>query len=438
MSHLARKRLFYALCGVFVILGAAVVLYAQGWRIDPATGIVTKVGAIFVRSYPSSAAISLEGKAIENTSGFLSPGTLISGLLPGSYTLALRSAGYRQWSERADVFPSLVATFKYAVLVPEKGTAVATSVNATAIFPETSGDLLMVKSGGSIVWRGKTIGAGTVVDENGMRALVKGRDGIYRAYDLANGTTTNVSAILTAAGADGTALQNIVFDPSGHDIIFAETKTRIWEADTSSGTATLLWTASSGTILYPGLAAANPIVAWGTMDQKGASKIIAYDAEDRLILQTIPITGKIKKLAWVRDGLLGVLRTNGAFAAYDASNGTIKELALGVKDFSSSSDGTMIAFLEANGIEAISLTAADHYRLPLRNINDVTRVIWYRDKNHLFLVHPNQVEFLDLSDVALKNVISIALGTAPAYDEGANVLFLATPDGGVLRFDFVK
>ena len=71
------------------MLGTGITLYAQGWRINLATFKTEKVGAIYVESFPGNAEIMLAGKPVQNESGFLSPGTLISNLFPQNYALSL-------------------------------------------------------------------------------------------------------------------------------------------------------------------------------------------------------------------------------------------------------------------------------------------------------------------------------------------------------------
>jgi hypothetical protein len=122
-----RRRIFYTLVALFIIIGGGVVSYAQGWRLDFTTWHFEKIGGIYVRAYPENADIYLDGQPIQNQSGFLTAGTLISDLLPRTYTVSLKSAGYDDWQENAPVAPSLVTQYKYAVLVPTDGTTVPSS-----------------------------------------------------------------------------------------------------------------------------------------------------------------------------------------------------------------------------------------------------------------------------------------------------------------------
>jgi hypothetical protein len=128
-----RRQIFYTLVALFIIIGGGVVFYAQGWRLDFATWHFEKVGGIYVRPYPENSSIYLDGKPIQNQAGFLSAGTLISDLLPRTYNISLKSAGYDDWQENAAVAPALVTQFKYAVLVPTDGTPVTSSTRAATL-----------------------------------------------------------------------------------------------------------------------------------------------------------------------------------------------------------------------------------------------------------------------------------------------------------------
>lgn len=127
MKRSTRRQLFYALLALFIVAGSAIVFYADGWRLDFAKWRFEKVGGIYVRSFPENAAIYLDGKLVENQSGFFSPGTLISNLLPQTYNLTLKETGYDVWQENVDVLPSFVTQFKYAVLVPRDATPAPSS-----------------------------------------------------------------------------------------------------------------------------------------------------------------------------------------------------------------------------------------------------------------------------------------------------------------------
>jgi len=127
MTIKTRRKIFYSLVALFIILGGGVVFYAQGWRLDVGSWHFTKIGGIYIRAYPENATFFLNGKPVQNESGFLTPGTLISNLLPRTYRVVLKAPNYDTWQENATVEPSQVVQFKYAVLVPATSTSASAS-----------------------------------------------------------------------------------------------------------------------------------------------------------------------------------------------------------------------------------------------------------------------------------------------------------------------
>ena len=73
MSHSSRRALFYVLLFVFIVLGTGIILFAQGWRMDFPSFRVSKIGGIYVRSYPENADIFLNGKPIYEPIGIFKP-----------------------------------------------------------------------------------------------------------------------------------------------------------------------------------------------------------------------------------------------------------------------------------------------------------------------------------------------------------------------------
>ncbi len=331
MTRSSRRRLFYALLALFFVLGAGVVLYAQGWRFDFAIGRFDKVGAIYLRTFPADAAILLNGKPVQSQVGFLTRGTLIGDLFPKTYQLKLTAAGYDDWHESVSVLPSLVTELKNAVLVPRNATSVAAASGIFTTFLATQKELAAVN---------------------------------------ANDTAVAMVAMTTAM-------------PSS------------------------------------------------TLIKKSAQKIVL-----------------------VRNGLLGILQTDGSLSLYDTSSRDLHKLAAGVQDFFPSADGAMIATLERTSIEIFSLNnpndPSGYYRFNLPNIGGIQRLIWYKDQSHLFVVYKNSpnnfIAFLDFADVGLNNFTTVAHGIAvtgvssadasPAYDPQTNALYVTTSKQQVVLFAF--
>ena len=263
MTRKTRKIIFYVFVAVFVLLSASVVLYAQGWRLDIATGRVEKTGAVYVRSFPADARIALNGKPIQNQAGFFSRGTLVGDLFPQTYNLSLTEPGYIEWHENAPVLPSLVTEFNYAVLVPQAPAAVGTT--SIKNFFAASGETILQTEANAIISRGKTIGHGTLTSESlDVNDIIfkSSATGDYLRYDLSEGTSTNLSAILTENGIATKNISSLAIDPYDATKIVGESGARIWIMDIATANLSFIENAPAGTISAAPPATSPSFIAW--------------------------------------------------------------------------------------------------------------------------------------------------------------------------------
>ncbi len=164
-------------------------------------------------------------------------------------------------------------------------------------------------------------------------------------------------------------------------------------------------------------------------------------AADGIVLKKI-VPGPNKKITLVRNGLLGILQTDGSLYLYDTDRHALQKLAATARDFSVTDDGSLIAALEQKSIEVFSLNdPSGYYRFNAPNIANAVRLIWYKDRSHLFVAYKNSVAFLDLADTGLNNFTTVANALAtvtvfPAYDPQTNSLYVTNLNRSVVRFDF--
>lgn len=432
MSIKTRKTIFYVLFGLFFLLGAAIVLYAQGWRFDLATGRAEKVGAIYVRSFPSAANIFLNGKPIQNQAGFLSQGTFLTDLFPKNYSLTLKQPGYADWHENAAVLPSFVTEFKYAVLVPQTPVTVATTTAKKIV--TASGEIVVQTTANAIVWRGTTIGYGTLIggSANFKNVIWKTAAGNYMLYDFSNTTSTDLSLSLPANIVDP------VIDPYDATKIVAKTDTKIFIFDTARGTTTTVAAAAAGASYGP-FALSPARIAWTRFKAAaGVTAVVIYDPFAKTtVVGSSTIAGKATMLAWVNNDLLAVRNEGGGLSLYDVRTDGFSPLASDVRRIAVAGDGSAIAALEDRSIEIFPVTDAQTYhRFNVPDVARATDVIWYKDAAHLFVSYADSVAFLDLADLGLQNFISVAKGTNPLYKPEENTLYLVNSSNEPVGFDF--
>lgn len=100
------------------------ILYARGYRFDAGQRRFVPTGALYVRSQPVGASISIDGVRRGQTAGWLGeavakPG-LVANLLPGEYTVRVELPGYLPWIKRLAVFPRRVTEARRILLFPER------------------------------------------------------------------------------------------------------------------------------------------------------------------------------------------------------------------------------------------------------------------------------------------------------------------------------
>ncbi len=436
MTRKTRKTIFYVLVGAFFLIGLTVILYADGWRFDFASWRAEKVGAIFVRSFPGDARISLNNKPTANQSSFLSAGTLLSGLFPRTYALTLTENGYADWHENVAVLPSLVTELKYAVLVPQTPNAI-TSTTAANFFT-AAGETVVQTTGGAIVWRGKTIGHGALVSESAdFKTIIMQNTatGAYLFYDFGESATLNLSALLPKP------ISSIAIDPHDATKVIAGAEGRIFIIDTTQAPirATSIERLPAGEALGSSLASSPSFLAWTRFTTKSnVSAVVLYDKFAKTATvgsSTLP--GRNLELKWINDHLLGALEDNGSLYSYDTGTRVVQKIADDVKEFEPADDGSAVAALENRSLEIIPFTDVQTYhRFNLPDVVNAMDLIWYKDMDHLFVVYPDRVAFLDIEDLGLRNFITVAEGTSPLYKPQENIFYLINSAQKVVGFDF--
>jgi|GEM_PF-4478522 len=114
------KILRIVLLFLFLILAPIFVLYAYGWRMDFEKLRPVKVGGVFLRSLPTDANLTINGKPVKKRSHKLLTGALIGNLLPGNYTIQIEKYGYQKWRKEVLVAPALVFETTPIILPPLK------------------------------------------------------------------------------------------------------------------------------------------------------------------------------------------------------------------------------------------------------------------------------------------------------------------------------
>lgn len=431
MSKKKRRCLFYALLLLFPLLGGAIVFYAQGWRLDWEAFGVQKIGAMYIKSFPQYATIHLNGKPMRNKSGILDHGTFIGGLFPKNYTLALTADGYLDWKEHISVKSSLVSEVKYAVLAPNTPVrVVSSSVENFWIVDQQPA----IKNERGVLQRaGRKLGGSRVIGwtKNFQKILTEDETNkTYFINDISGGAPviTNLTLALENLGLRSSGFRNISIDPGNDNNVLLQTSNSISVFDITGGRITETEKSSSTITQF---AASGSWFAWTTFDaKKNNSSLILHNRSFGTRLAEETLAEKNIRMDFRNNNELGILQNDGGFFIERIGEQSAEKTASDVKDFSFSPDEDSVALLENNSVEIFSFGSENNYwRFRLPDNDKIERLEWYWDGNHLFVIYPSEVRFLDLNDKSLENFPTIASGSPARYDEQSNALYFVKNKG---------
>lgn len=403
------------------------VFYAQGWRLDITSFKLRKVGAIFVRSYPPDAKIYLNGKMVKNDSGIFRNGTLINNLFPKAYDIKLVSEGYHPWRENFSVSPSMVAEIKYAVLVPKKISPAATGTIKN--FWLFAGNILLQNQKNRLFLGDVAIGSGEVIgftiDFNDI-LIFDSDTGLYLRRELNSGKSLNINRALKKLGYDSKKLKEISIDPDGKGKMILRGAKEIFSFDPEKNSLLKLDDAKNNEEVGAAVANSKFYLSWTKFNPAAnSSTIIIYDKflkDSRE--KSFELPGKNISLAWLKNNKMAVAQNDGALYLYDIAKNIPEKIADDIKSFTATDDGTKIAALENNALEIFSFNQdGNYYRFNLPETNLISKVFWYSDAKHLFVQYPDRVSFLDLTDRALRNFVTVAETASSQYDPERNTLY---------------
>ena len=118
MTHRSRNIIFIVLIIVFLISAPLTVCYHLGWRFDWKTRQFYQIGMFYVKAWPKTVEIYVDGKQKERTDIFFGQAT-INNLLPKKYYLEVKKPDYHSWGKNLEITQGSVTEVKNLVLIPE-------------------------------------------------------------------------------------------------------------------------------------------------------------------------------------------------------------------------------------------------------------------------------------------------------------------------------
>lgn len=445
MSLATRRIIFYALVVLFLVSGGGVLLYANGWRVDPETFAVRKTGGIYIESVPRDAEILLNGKAVRNASGLISSGTLVSGLLPRAYQVIVQKEGYTAWRRVLAVEPSLVTKAEHIILVPEESVAVPLPVPAMTI--RVSGETLIASfASGAIALGGVRVPGTEFVAFTAGKGAAISYDENRRAYFFTSlpeaKSSLNLTALFNnlkerALGLPGLVLPREViahpFDAkkavvrTDHGLYVMDTE-RLSIVQIAGGLST---GQAGGSAALTAVSARSQSLVWAEYSAaRNESALMTADLILRTSSRLATAPDMIEKIGEAPGGGFLLLASDGRLFSLPRSAKEAETIEEAAADFLSSPAGQRFIVRLRDGSLALWDLRREPERFALSLVAD--EFVWHKDGAHIFARRGRAVSFIELFEDG--GVLETPLGDAVmsmAYDPSRNLLYLL--EGGALR-----
>lgn len=116
MTRKIRLIILFACALCFVVIAPILISYSMGYRFDFEKMKITLTGGIYIRSSPAADEIIIDSK-IKEKPGIFSNSVFIQSLLPNSYSVLVKKAGYYDYSKNIPVLEKEVTKLEEILLI---------------------------------------------------------------------------------------------------------------------------------------------------------------------------------------------------------------------------------------------------------------------------------------------------------------------------------
>jgi hypothetical protein len=445
-----RRKLLAFFILLFIVFGAGIVLYSQGYRLDMGTFSVTKIGAIYIESYQNPITIYLNDTVYKDKTGILTKGTLISSVIPKKYQLTIRKDGFYDYQKNIEVLPSQVVRFFNVLLVPKEiasTTIVLTSSTNQTIDDITSSAILTHLS------------------------TAKGTQ--WFLYPLTQSatqasSTTSTPLAKTLASVSRQKFGSVLLYNSPSQLL-ATTSAGMYKITTGAKTASQLiannsffayaYTMQDGNLLS---VVPQPQPAPTTTPLKTAVKTKQIkDTNPLASLTRININSgasttlsfvqphKVKDIQLIteKDNLIAFITVDKSLILFNTDKNTETIISKNVVSALFSPDNNKLLYREPNGkthiyfikneLETADARAGDDIILSLNNISAIHTILWYQDSAHLLLFYPSHITLAEMTKKQPNNQFTLWRETynKTFYANDTNILTISTPLNKIYQID---
>lgn len=438
MTLRTRRCIFYSFILIFIVVGAGVIFYSQGWRPVWQNNqiIFQKTGAIFVETSPKNVEIKIDGKIFKDKSGILQNGTLIDNFLPKTYKIEINKDGYSAWQKNLSVKSGIVAGTGKIILILKKLIPQPISISKNAdVFWEKENKFVF-SNGGALYYSNQSEPVKlkgnnfTAWSEDGSKFITKDTTTlIYYFYDV-NNTSKATNLNSTFNNLATASISEIIFHPAdSNKLIIKAKKGALYILDLNRLTVEVITQK-----ITTSFAVKNPNILYISENEIRSFNLLLKTNDLKFELPEELASQKTSEI-YSNGNAIFILFQNGALYIFNQQNPTGLKIADSVKKSIISPDNKKLAFWGNNG-ELNIYFIEDYQTEIIKKSGDITtlkeykepgikNVFWYKDSRYLIIeTAKNAIEFIEIDDRQPINKYTISEDSFNlGYNQNSNRLY---------------
>ncbi len=415
MNKTLKRIVLISLFALFFIIGGITIFYAQGYRFDTTSLSIQKVGAIFIKTIPGEAAVTIDGEPVDKSYWLFNSGKLIQSLFPKDYQIVVSYPKYRTINLNIKVLPSLVSELSHVLLIPEQNEAVINEVyQAEGLL---SKDFPLLKTvnqnlyfGGSKIGKYEPVS----VSSDGLSMLANNKTGLYYVKRDRDDVVSVTTSTLTLTPKDAVYLLD-----EKNQKVFAFTKNKIYSIQEKTK-ATIIYSATS-TITTP-TSKLNRL-AWAEQ-QNGKGVIVVYNkSNDNSETFKLDEQISIASIKWQTDNQILIQSMNGDIYLYPLGSATLNKITSEAILSDISLDSKKIATVGRNRLE-LFMENGKYLRVDVSSLGIPEKLSWIQDSGHLIYKASGKIYLIDIDTPVVENFQLVNEADNFWYDAAENIIYI--------------
>lgn len=416
MNKTLKRIVLISLFALFFIIGGISVFYAQGYRFDTDSLTVKKVGAIYIKTLPGEAQVTLDGEVIDKSYWLFNSGKLIQSLFPKNYELIVSNPNFKTAKFNILVSPSLVSELSHIMLIPEKPENSIKEVyqaegQLSAAFPLTKKTDQTLYLAGSKIGKYEPI----AVLSEGNALLASAKSNLYYIKKDSKGkieiSTSTITLYPKNAVYRLSERNEGVVSFSDHEIYNLQNKNK-----------PVRLYASTSTITHPTINQEK--IAWIEESNNSAQKLIVYaQSSGKSAAYQVTTETKMADLKWQPDGKLLITDSAENLYVYSEGDANPNKLTTKAKLVSASPDSKKIAVAGSDRLE-IFMENGKYFRANISSVGYPEKIIWLKDSGHLLFKASNNAYLVDIDTLVPDNFQKISEADGLWYDMDEDSIYV--------------